>query len=347
MIGPCAVKKPVEVAVCLSYDLSHEMSSSSSFMSVAVAEANAQVKERRSSPRLNPGQADDDSLAPSPAADVTLDPVVTTAGPEGDSLAGLRDQVTALAGTVSTLSADVASLTKALAARLGPGGETDGVGVKVKVEAVEPRGVEPVVLGGVKPRAAEPATIDLTGGKKKKDKAKLKKVDREKTEIKAKGNKKRKVRDSEQKVNDYKGEGGSVSAPRSAVQEAARAFHAACKGASVALAGRPAADETPAWWHEISLQEVSEMMARVPAETAAKIAGSASHKGNFYAVLDREDMNRSGVFPNWLDAEYVKKSASGYGKYGTKQDCIEGALEELDTMIKHYNLICMKKLGNK
>ena len=94
-------------------------------------------------------------------------------------------------------------------------------------------------------------------------------------------------------------------------------------------------------------REVSEMMARVPAETAAKIAGSASHKGNFYAVLDREDMNRSGVFPNWLDAEYVKKSASGYGKYGTKQDCIEGALEELDTMIKHYNLICMKKLGNK
>ena len=42
-----------------------------------------------------------------------------------------------------------------------------------------------------------------------------------------------------------------------------------------------------------------------------------------------------------------KKSASGYGKYGTKQDCIEGALVELDTMIKHYNLICMKKLGNK
>ena len=63
--------------------------------------------------------------------------------------------------------------------------------------------------------------------------------------------------------------------------------------------------------------------------------------------FDREDMNRSGVFPNWLDAEYVKKSASGYGKYGTKQDCIEGALEELGTMIKHYNLICMKKLGNK
>ena len=60
------------------------------------------------------------------------------------------------------------------------GGETDGIGVKAKVEAVEPRGVEPVVPGGAKPRAADPATIDLTGGKKKKDKAKLKKVEREK-----------------------------------------------------------------------------------------------------------------------------------------------------------------------
>ena len=44
---------------------------------------------------------------------------------------------------------------------------------------------------------------------------------------------------------------------------------------------------------------------------------------------------------------HMAQSASGYGKYGTKQDCIEGALEELGTMIKHYNLICMKKLGNK
>ncbi len=39
--------------------------------------------------------------------------------------------------------------------------------------------------------------------------------------------------------------------------------------------------------------------------------------------------------------------ASGYGKYGTKQYCIEGALEELDTMVKHYNLICMKKIREK
>ena len=89
------------------------------------------------------------------------------------------------------------------------------------------------------------------------------------------------------------------------------------------------------------------MMARIPAETATKIAGSASHKGNFYAVLDRENMCRSGVYPNWLNAEHVKKSASGYGKYGTKQDCIEGALEELETMIKHYNHNCKAKMGSK
>ena len=37
----------------------------------------------------------------------------------------------------------------------------------------------------------------------------------------------------------------------------------------------------------------------------------------------------------------AKKSAgSGYAKYGTKQDTIEGALGELDDMIKHYNSIC-------
>ena len=89
------------------------------------------------------------------------------------------------------------------------------------------------------------------------------------------------------------------------------------------------------------------MMARIPEETAAKIAGSASHKGNFYAVLDRENMCRSGVYPNWLNAEHVKKSASGYGKYGTKQDCIEGALEELETMIEHYNHNCKAKMGSK
>ena len=53
------------------------------------------------------------------------------------------------------------------------------------------------------------------------------------------------------------------------------------------------------------------------------------------------------VYSNWLNAEYVKKSATGYGKYGTKQDCIEGALEELDTMVEHYNLICKAKMGNK
>ena len=47
------------------------------------------------------------------------------------------------------------------------------------------------------------------------------------------------------------------------------------------------------------------------------------------------------VFAEWLEAEHVKKSAgSGYAKYGTKQDSIEGALEELNDMINHYNSIC-------
>ena len=52
-------------------------------------------------------------------------------------------------------------------------------------------------------------------------------------------------------------------------------------------------------------------------------------------------MARSGVYSKWLEAEHVKKSAgSGYAKYGTKQDSIEGALEELNDMINHYNSIC-------
>ena len=54
-------------------------------------------------------------------------------------------------------------------------------------------------------------------------------------------------------------------------------------------------------------------------------------------------MARSGVYPKWLEAEHVKKSAgSGYAKYGTKntkQESIEGALEELNDMIENYNSI--------
>ena len=43
---------------------------------------------------------------------------------------------------------------------------------------------------------------------------------------------------------------------------------------------------------------------------------------------------------SWLEAEHVKKSAgSGYAKYGTKQESIEGALEELNDMIENYNSI--------
>ena len=243
---------------------------------------------------------------------------------------------------MNNLCADIASLSKALETRLGPGDVADAVG-KVMVEPVEPRDE---ML-----RSAEPDTIDLTGGKKKgKTKSKHQKVDREKTENKPRGNKKRKERDAERRTNDFKGEDDNPPAPQSAVQEAARAFRAACKAASMESTGRSgsAADGLPAGlWHEITQPEVSEMMARIPEETAAKIAGSASHKGNFYAVLDRENMCRSGVYPNWLNAEHVKKSASGYGKYGTKQDCIEGALEELETMIEHYNHNCKAKMGRK
>ena len=74
--------------------------------------------------------------------------------------------------------------------------------------------------------------------------------------------------------------------------------------------------------------------------------GKPSAEGR-HMVLDREIMCRSGVYPNWLNAEHVKKSASGYGKYGTKQDSIEGALEELETMIEHYNHNCKAKMGSK
>ena len=39
----------------------------------------------------------------------------------------------------------------------------------------------------------------------------------------------------------------------------------------------------------------------------------------------------------------------GYAKYGMKQDNIEGALEELDDMIKHYNTIafCVMHKGDQ
>ena len=73
----------------------------------------------------------------------------------------------------------------------------------------------------------------------------------------------------------------------------------------------------------------------------------AGCQGSVLIDADCEGMSRSGVYPNWLNAEHVKKSASGYGKYGTKQDCIEGALEELETMIEHYNHNCKAKMGSK
>ena len=33
-------------------------------------------------------------------------------------------------------------------------------------------------------------------------------------------------------------------------------------------------------------------------------------------------------------------SGLGYARYGTKQDSIEGALEELNDMLNHYNSLC-------
>ena len=59
------------------------------------------------------------------------------------------------------------------------------------------------------------------------------------------------------------------------------------------------------------------------------------------ANRSKDHTYRYGVYSKWLEAEHVKKSAgSGYAKYGTKQGSIEGALEELNDMISHYNSIC-------
>ena len=68
----------------------------------------------------------------------------------------------------------------------------------------------------------------------------------------------------------------------------------------------------------------------LPRESPANIARRAPQRAG----------RRKRVYPKWLDAEYVKRAGLGYAKYGTKQDSIEGALEELNDMIKHYNSIC-------
>ena len=44
-------------------------------------------------------------------------------------------------------------------------------------------------------------------------------------------------------------------------------------------------------------------MRRVPGETAERVNNSKSLKGCFYAVIDRENMARSGVYPKWLVTE--------------------------------------------
>ena len=60
-----------------------------------------------------------------------------------------------------------------------------------------------------------------------------------------------------------------------------------------------------------------------------------------YWVTEANSERGAKVLFEWLEAEHVKKSAgSGYEKYGTKQESIEGALEELNDMIENYNSIC-------
>ena len=135
---------------------------------------------------------------------------------------------------------------------------------------------------------------------------------------------------------------GNSTAPRSTVEEAAKAFYAATSGKSSGTSQRNGwQHDNKKKWRKIKKAEIAELMRRVPGETAGRVNNSKSFKGCFYAVIDRENMARSGVYPKWLEAEHVKKSAgSGYAKFGTKQESIEGALEELNDMIEHYNSMC-------
>ena len=143
-------------------------------------------------------------------------------------------------------------------------------------------------------------------------------------------------------IKDRKVVPGSSTAPRSTVEEVAKAFYAATSGKSSGMSQRNGwQHDNKKKWRKIKKAEVAELMKRVSSETAERVNNSKSFKGCFYAVIDRENMSRSGVYPKWLEAEHVKKSAgSGYAKFGTKQESIEGALEELNDMIEHYNSMC-------
>ena len=142
-------------------------------------------------------------------------------------------------------------------------------------------------------------------------------------------------------MKECKSATGNSPAPRSAVEEAAKAFYAARMGKTSGPSQRNGWQFDKKKWHKIKKAEIAELMGRVPGETAERVNNSKSFKGCFYAVIDRENMARSGVYPKWLEAEHIKKSAgSGYAKYGTKQESIEGALEELNDMITNYNSIC-------
>jgi hypothetical protein len=55
------------------------------------------------------------------------------------------------------------------------------------------------------------------------------------------------------------------------------------------------------------------------------------------------EQEEEGLGPEWpapTGLQTALTAGSGYAKYGTKQDSIEGALEELNDMINNYNSDC-------
>ena len=84
------------------------------------------------------------------------------------------------------------------------------------------------------------------------------------------------------------------------MEEAARAFHAARMGKASVSIQRNGWQVDKKKWHKIKKAEIAELMGRVPGETAERVEGSKSFKGCFYAVIDRENMARSGVYSKCL-----------------------------------------------
>ena len=61
-----------------------------------------------------------------------------------------------------------------------------------------------------------------------------------------------------------------------------------------------------------------------------------------------ESLGSIGLSGNKLrPSALADRAGSGYAKYGTKQESIEGALEELNDMIENYNGICSMQKEKK